>query len=641
MSKRNSLKYSGIGSQLSTTPEFGNVQPFEMPYEEPFPMPGRMSYHVPRLGGALKLLVDPQRDLGIYPSAPSSTEDLGADVVTNGDFHDFTMLDDANVKGHWIFDSVYHSQEITGLEINEDTSGNGNDLTAANFSADYVDELTGSNSAYEDGEALVSNGIDQKLSASNPSDFNFGAATDFSLEWVGACDQASKFLCGKWDGSKGWKLETDASKYPLFTISDGGTTVTLVGDTALTTKQMVSVSLDRSGNGILYQNTTSKDTQAISGVGDIDNSADFEVCATGATYAVVDGSEIRISNSVRTAQEIKESYGAGKEWRTGGGAITPTNQSFAQRYTNSANSTDLLSQTATTVVGTLYKITFKGYRVSGSGNLTVELSGAATGTYTYSNTVNARQTIYVLATTTSLQIDVYGSDAGDVYQVEDFVVKPVLNASFSGTTVKDYRLGLLTGDNGTMQNNLEDDQPNSLVEFWFNGVDHFINFGDILDIELNDFIVFGWLDTDASNFVLLDKYYGHGDAAFRFAVGLPTNFRVILNDGSGTFDFEDYTTTNKKALFAAFAINIKTGEVRYFEDGVFSSTKTFNTAAMPNTSPKNVSIGKTLAGLYHDGKVGLVGMYIFDSTSGAPAALPHNYEQIIKYIYEQTKGFYK
>jgi len=88
--KRNSLKYSGIGSILSSMPAGGGgVKPQEWPMEWPQPGPVRGSYHIPRLGGALKLLMDPMRQMKLHSVA--NNEILGANIVTNGDFHDFTF----------------------------------------------------------------------------------------------------------------------------------------------------------------------------------------------------------------------------------------------------------------------------------------------------------------------------------------------------------------------------------------------------------------------------------------------------------------------------------------------------------------------------------------------------------------------
>jgi hypothetical protein len=65
----------------------------------------------------LKFIFDPARSLNM-----DAALDLGSNLVTNGDFHDFTMENDANTLGHWIFDSYYDSQESGAGVIGQDWS---------------------------------------------------------------------------------------------------------------------------------------------------------------------------------------------------------------------------------------------------------------------------------------------------------------------------------------------------------------------------------------------------------------------------------------------------------------------------------------------------------------------------------------
>jgi hypothetical protein len=56
--------------------------------------------------GGAKVLVDPTTMLG-----SNREERLGPNLIINGDFHDFTMDNDSDVKGHWILDGVYNSDK--------------------------------------------------------------------------------------------------------------------------------------------------------------------------------------------------------------------------------------------------------------------------------------------------------------------------------------------------------------------------------------------------------------------------------------------------------------------------------------------------------------------------------------------------
>ncbi len=367
----------------------------------------------------------------------SSPLGFGATIITNGNYINFTMLDDANVLGHWIFDDVYHTAE-TGDALTVDQSGNSNTLTAENFSANFADELTGTNPAYDGGNALKFNGVDEGFVINDPAadPFNLGTG-DFTIEcWVevGDVSAASRFyITGKGENSgitkKSWAIWiTEADKLRV-SITDG--TADFVNFSTADsytegTVIFIAIAADRDGDQKLYINGVQTNTQTVTNAVDITNAIELLISRDrGGGQVFWNGiiSEVRYSNSYRTAQEIKESYAIGKSWRTSSGAITGTNQSFSQRFTNSASSTDLMQQVVTTVANTMYNFTFDAYRVSGSGNLTVELSGAHTKTLIFTNTANQNQSYEFTATTTSLTIKIYGTIAGDVYQVDNFLLR--------------------------------------------------------------------------------------------------------------------------------------------------------------------------------------------------------------------------
>ena len=58
---------------------------------------------IPTMGGALKLLVDPGAQFGLS-TGNVAYDDLtyGANLVTNGNFDDFTFGNHDSTKGHWI-----------------------------------------------------------------------------------------------------------------------------------------------------------------------------------------------------------------------------------------------------------------------------------------------------------------------------------------------------------------------------------------------------------------------------------------------------------------------------------------------------------------------------------------------------------
>lgn len=645
---------------FSAQPE-GKYNPIEQPLVSPLPGPARMSYNIPRLGGALKLLVDPQRDLKLLPRVDN--ENFGSDVVANGDFHNFTMLDDANVLGHWIFDDVYHTDELTGDAITADQSGNGNDLTAEGFSADFVDELAGGNEVYENGNILEFNGIDQyfEITSGEAGDFDFGV-NDFTIEISFSTSNIGAFevLIGKMRGeaTHGWRVSrsTDLQVYTLQLVANGRE-LSYNGGVLSDGFHHLAFVVNRSANTItVYDNGSDVSVLSVNTLlssDDISISRSFYIgrYSTVGFFSTQSCAEVRISNVARTAQEIKESANLANFWRTGSGAITPTNQSFAQRFTNSASSTDNMQQSVTTVVDTLYKLKFDGYRVSGSGNLTIALSGAHTKTLTYSNTVNARQVYYFLATTTSLTIDVYGSNAGDVYQIDNITIESVLNAAKPTSSVLDQSL---PRNNGTSQNSLEDDQPAHPASFLYNGIDQFISFGDILtnDIESDvPKIIFCWARTTQSG--TFAEIFGKSQF---FA---PQPGVELKMDSSNRFAYYQINTWSSDAMYIATVATINDGNwhflavaddgskiganMKMFHNGeIAAHTVIIDTLAGSIVNGSDLTIGARDTGLQlFGGNIGVSGIYLFTGDEGIRKRLPDGYKNIIKYIYNQTKDWYK
>jgi hypothetical protein len=358
-------------------------------------------------------------------------------VVVNGDFSDFTMDNDDSTKGHWIFDSTYHG---SAAEIVNDLSGNGNNLTATGFSVNYVDELTVTSPIYQGGKGLTFNGTSEKfhILAASAGDFNLGTGDgtfDVRLK-TGANFSAIRSIVDKGGAfgptNKEYILSISTASQFRTSVLDGSGSAWINGSSfntgvSTSTDYFFSVTLDRDGNQILYKDGSQVDIQTVSNSVDISDTDNFEIGVTRGNLQWFLGTiyEIRYSNIVMTSQQIKESYGLAKGWRTGTGSIAPTNQNFAQRFTNSASITDLMQQTVTTLSGECYQLKFDGYRVSGSGNLTINLSGAHSTTQTYNNISPDTHLYYFTTTTTALTLKIYGSNASDVYQIDNISISKI------------------------------------------------------------------------------------------------------------------------------------------------------------------------------------------------------------------------
>lgn len=361
----------------------------------------------------------------------------GAELIVNGDFSDFTMDDDANVLGHWIFDDVWQAEQNGGGDITDDLSGEGNDLTASGFSVGFADELTGSNPAYEGGTALTFDGIAEKLVETAAGDFNPGTG-DFSIEvrFRTHSSFATDALIDKGGAfgptNKEYTIILHSAGQMRFTINDASGTPYINSSTFLTnlsviTWYYIAVTIDRDGDQILYKDGSQADIQTVTNSVNLNDTDNFEIGVTRGslnwfTGTVVEG---RYSNIFRGVQEIKEQYGLAKYWRSSSGSMTPTNVNFAQRFTNSDEVGDRMQQNVTVEIGNRYRLQWESYRVSGSGDFVLNLSGAHAATLTKTNTSNQTHIYDFEALTTSAVLKIYGTNATGLFQLDNVSIKEI------------------------------------------------------------------------------------------------------------------------------------------------------------------------------------------------------------------------
>jgi hypothetical protein len=129
---------------------------------------GKVFQEIPKLG--LKLLVHPNLQM----MNGTANEVLGANVITNGTFDDFTMGEDADTKGHWVLDSIYNSNNGCGAYIGEDINDAPADNTelydsaASTFeSGTYSWAAYGSNTIENDNKSLKCTYVDNGAGAYN------------------------------------------------------------------------------------------------------------------------------------------------------------------------------------------------------------------------------------------------------------------------------------------------------------------------------------------------------------------------------------------------------------------------------------------------------------------------------------------
>ena len=323
----------------------------------------------------LKFLFDPARILNT-----DGALSLGDNLITNGDFHDFTMEDDANVKGHWIFDSYYDGLE-GGNGIENDWSDNDNDLTPTNFETDFEGSLIGSNPAYENGNALKFNGIDQNLSILSASAGDFNPSTgDFSIEiWFKtsptATDQNLYFKDLTNPAAGNIRLYITSAGAVRFRLMDGTHTGNLIGSNyADDAWHYVAIVVDRDVGAYMYIDGVvhrSEETAEWTDFSASDLHTGDVIIGSVAEALYFDGeiAEVRYSNVARSYAEIQQSYGMGKGWSPFGSDATTVweNNSFVQAVKR-VGASDTQTQVLTLESGELYRIEVTAWTEAGGNN---------------------------------------------------------------------------------------------------------------------------------------------------------------------------------------------------------------------------------------------------------------------------------
>jgi hypothetical protein len=200
---------------------------------------------------------------------------------------------------------------------------------------------------------------------------------------------------------------------------------------------------------------------------------------------------------------------------------------------------------------------------------------------------------------------------------------------------------------GTMKGNMILNQPAHPYAFEFDGVDDYVDFGDVCDVGTNDFILFAWIKhTDSWHEVLTKKNSNAvGDTGYYLAYQ-SNKLKCLISDGvnqvQNTLDGTSLNTGDW--YFVCVVVNRNAGKFYRYVNGVLDGTNPTDISSVTGSlnNDKKFLIGR-LAGIasYYPGSLGISGIYIFDGQNGASLKLPSNYEQIIRTIYNNTKHLYQ
>lgn len=422
---------------------------------------------------------------------------LDTNLVANGDFHDFTMENDVNTIGHWIFDDLYHATEDDGeADIANDVSGNNNDLTPQNFSTEYASELVSGNPAYQNGNALSFDGVDQYLDGGNVCNLGTG---DFTIElWVKRVNTGTfEYVISKRvDGSNFWYLSFDSINRIQFRSYIGSELVNLLSTSTITDTNWHHIAIvndrDTSANCLIYiDSVVSAMTTQSTSTSSLDLTTDFYVGGiSSGNYFEGQIAEVRISDVARTAQEIDRSYGMAKNWYSLSttAVASSKNDNFTQQVTSStAVANDIIKQDISSLTaGALYKISYRqknsdtgyvrAFALNGVGTILNKAVSASASFVDYE--------AYFQGTGAETALWIYGLGLdNDIITFDNISLQKVTNVTtptsefvedfslggkqFSTKVYKDFEDENITGFNSYITNTIEADRTGYQSSFSF------------------------------------------------------------------------------------------------------------------------------------------------------------------------------
>jgi hypothetical protein len=350
----------------------------------------------------------------------------------------------------------------------------------------------------------------------------------------------------------------------------------------------------------------------------------------------------RVSDYALTAEEVFRNYNNARDWPFGS-YFTLGKDRFTQGMTTTV--TTYVPHSFTWEDRALYECSFKAKGYSdNTDNVDV-------GMYTENDSI-----LYYIDAGTDESWTTYGTyhkgDSADTQfritlgsnahvAVDDVRIKKFDTAEIT-TYVEDFSPNLYSG---LMMSGLELDQIAHPYAFVYDGVDQYIDFGDVNDLGADDFILWVWFkvaDAGLSNYIFSKTQDGLYNWFLRvFADDL--YFYAEANNVPNIYCQTDPNLISDDTwTMAALAVNRYSG-CEYFLDGESVNTIT-NNFTIP---PVNINNGGDFnIGIYNgttdsfDGLIGDTGIITFDGIGGRADSIPSDYENIIKRIYNATEWKY-
>ena len=404
-------------------------------------------------------------------------------------------------------------------------------------------------------------------------------------------------------------------------------------DETLYKEQKISTTannVDYFGNTTSHTITIGDGTWTYAGVKDVTN-----VDAVGSNFVedFSKGGAKEINNPVLNATNWVDNNGDGVPdyWSTGNSPVLSvvTGNGFsgnAQRIENSASGQGYLYQNNVinvTNIGEIYKI-----RVRYRSNVTLKI-GFFTKLYPHSNTGNAVEYVgYEIASSTgqkTLYVMPNTSVEGDWVEIDEIEVYKVSN-----------------GNHGLAQGGLEANQPVFPYAWEFDGVDDYVDFGDVFNIKDHSAIIPFWFKTSSTKTYL--PLFGKSESAtsngftFYLSAGY---FRLNVGDGTNSTShyFDSIDHRDGEWYFGTLIYDSQNTKWLVYLDAEFVGDWVSPYTYFENTD--HFRVGKFWGDLY-EGQLSLLPYYLFDGQDGRASVMPSNYYQrYIQKIYNNTRRYFQ
>jgi len=519
-------------------------------------------------------------------------------------------------------------------EFKMEEASAGNHLGCA-WPFDYENQLTGSNPAYQNGNMLEFDGVDDcfLIEGEYATDFNPGTG-DFTIEAIfrtgsNVTDAQRIFSKYSVSGAAGIQIYVIADTfYTTVRNADGsGYFVNLNTGIEANKTYYAALSVDRDGSQVLYLaeygSALTSVSQTVTNTENLTNTSDLYIGRYAYSASGFFGghiAEIRYSDKARTADEIKASYGTPKGWIYTDYTNSIRNDDFDVKYTDVEN-TAYLYQNISRDAGDVYKVIYNTRTTDGDEGLVTAIYDASEILLPYGPLPagDSQRIQYHTAADNSAALRVYTGSQADTFWMTGIEYRKVIN-----------------GNHGVFKNDMETLQPSHPAAYQFDGVNDYIEHG-VIDPGLNDFWISLWFTFSTgtnTEMVLASCGDGADDSGInmflydddklyhKFHAGTGKNAARVLGitrDGS----WHNYSFGRIGGKDYRFLDNVSKAAGTDYSDWDIGMGRAFRLGAT-NFGPSG--------GYYYSGQIGIVTYHIFNGQTG-PAAI----EGFNNKLYKETR----